>query len=144
MNKFRFTTLTAGIVACIYIPAFSQLEIVERLPDEIFVANWEPVFRNKIVSYVQLPGDSLEYKKVKVYAQYQPKHDITKQEELSKYKDLTRLRYLGAVLIRTGRSFTTLLDDSVLGVENTILRVEDRLINNEAYPPDRETIVIIR
>ncbi|WP_169720048.1 hypothetical protein [Dyadobacter alkalitolerans] len=105
--------------------------MIERLPEDAYVVDWEPVYRNRIVSYVQLPGDSLEYRKVKVYVVYKPKTDVAKNEEPVKYQDLIRLRYLGAVLIATGRKFSQLLDNSVLGVENTNLTTQDQLVNNE-------------
>ena len=131
MKKARFIIITAGLITGFFAPAFPQVEIIERLPDDSYVANWEPVFRKKIVSYVQLPGDYAEYKKVKVYVTYRPKPHIGKEEEMFKYKDLTRQRYLGAELIRTGRTFSKLLDDSVLAVENASLTTEDQLLNNE-------------
>ncbi|MCE6991141.1 hypothetical protein [Dyadobacter sp. CY323] len=131
MKKLRFATLTAGILTGFCVPVFSQVEIVERLPTEAYVTNWEPVFRNMIVSYVQLPGDSLEYRKVKLYVLYKPKFNKAKEEEPYKYNDLARLRYLGAVLIRTGRKFSNILDNSVLGIENTNLTTQDQLLNNE-------------
>jgi hypothetical protein len=132
MKRSIISLLAASMFAGVSLPAFSQAEFIEHLPDSTYVANWEPIYRNRIVSYVQLPGDSSEYKKVKIYVFYRPIQSITQQEEFLKYRDLRRQRYLGAVLIRTGRTFSKLLDDSVLGVENLNLRVEDQLINNEA------------
>lgn len=132
MDKMKNTFLTAGIFIAATLPAFCQSEIIERLPDSAYVANWQPLYRNMIVSYVQLPGDAAEYKKVKVYVQYMPKPGIAKEEEQLKFGDLSRKRYLGAVLFRTGRRFNTILDDSVLGLENVNLTVEDQLINNES------------
>ncbi|MCF0061756.1 hypothetical protein MUK70_21175 [Dyadobacter chenwenxiniae] len=131
MKQCRFIPLTLAIIVGFCVPAFSQIEIVERLPKDAYVVNWEPVFRNIIASYVQLPGDSLEYRKVKIYVLYKPRANRVHEEEPYKYNDLTRLRYLGAVLIRTGRKFTKILDNSVLGVENFHLTTEDQLLNNE-------------
>ncbi|MCF0074188.1 hypothetical protein LZD49_27135 [Dyadobacter sp. CY261] len=131
MKTGRFVRLTAGVLVSFGIRAFGQVEIVEHLPEDTYVANWQPVFFEKIVSYVQLPGDPSEYKKIKTYVMYRAKQNIEKVEELLKFEDLTRQRYLGAFLVRTGRTFTTLLDNSVLGVENTNLTTQDQLINNE-------------
>jgi len=133
MGYLKNTLLTTGMLLGVSVPAFSQVEIIERLPDSAYVANWRPVYRNMIVSYVQLPGDSAEYKKMKLYVQYLPKPGITREEEQLKQEDLGKRRYLGAILLRTGRRFAKLLDDSVLGLENINLRIEDLLFNKESF-----------
>ncbi|MCE7065191.1 hypothetical protein [Dyadobacter sp. CY326] len=130
MKIFKFIAITVSILG-FYIPVFSQVHIIERIPDESYISNWSPVFRKLIVSYVQLPGDSLEYKKVDIYVQYKPGPNLPIVDDLSKYNDLIRFRYLGAVLILTGRRFNRILDDSVLGIENSNLTIQDQLLNNE-------------
>ncbi len=97
------------------------------------------MFLKRIVSYVQLPGDPSEYRKVKMYVLYWAKPDIGRAEEMLKIGDLARQRYLGAFLEPTGRTFSTLLDDSVLGIENTNLTTQDQLINNEMMSAAQDT-----
>ncbi|MCF2502405.1 hypothetical protein L0663_03380 [Dyadobacter sp. CY107] len=131
MKKYKFIILTATLFAGFCVPAHAQVEMIERLPEEAYLTNWEPVFSDRIVSYVQLPGDSLEYRKVRQYVKYRPKKNTAHAEKLKNYQDLSRVRYLGSVLIRTGRKFSRILDDSVLGIENTNLSTKDQLTNNE-------------
>ncbi|MCF0055033.1 hypothetical protein [Dyadobacter sp. CY356] len=139
MKKTRFLIVTIGLTACFFTNAFCQTEVVEHMPDEAYVVNWQPLFLKKIVSYVQLPGDSLEYKKIKTYVRYRAKSNMEKDEELLKTEDLSRTRYLGAYLVPTGRTFSILIDDSVLGVENTNLNTRDQLMNNETVSVNLET-----
>lgn len=131
MKPKRVFRLTLGFLLCICVQAFCKSEIVEHLPNEAYVENWEPFYVKRIVSYVQLPGDSLEYRKIKMYVKYRAKVGIGKNEQVLKLEELTRLRYLGAYLVPTGRRFDAILDDSVFGIENTKLTTQDQLMNNE-------------
>ncbi|MCF2446679.1 hypothetical protein L0657_22165 [Dyadobacter sp. CY345] len=131
MKTVSIAILMVGVLGCLGTEAFCQTKKIEHLPDEEYAANWQPVFYKKIVSYVQLPGDPLEYRKIDSYVFYRAKPDIDKKEEQLKSGDLKRQRYLGPHLEKTGRTFIKLLDDSVLGVENKNLTTQDQLMNNE-------------
>ncbi|MCE7042871.1 hypothetical protein [Dyadobacter sp. CY312] len=128
----------AGLLAFTYALTFCQPQVVEHLPDDAWVANWQPVFFKRIISDVQLPDDSAEYKKTKIYVIYRAMEKIDKSEELLKQGDLSRRRYLGAFLSRTGRIFSTLLDYSVLGREDINLTTNDQLTNNEMMSAGKE------
>lgn len=115
------------ILVCL-LPFFSfSQEIRERIPDSSYTVGWTPHYKQLIVSYVHLPNDSNEYKKVKIYLKYTPNRyeRITQQ----KSKDLSRLRYLGTFLKPTGKKSTPPIEP----VENPNLRTIDVLLNNENF-----------
>lgn len=101
--------LLTFLLSMTYLSVTAQVEFVERQPKNV------KEFRYHIVSYVQLPNDSCEYKRIKIYAIAE------------------RSYYLGDYLQKTGRKFKTLIGNEVLGKENDNLTVTDRLLNNENY-----------
>lgn len=113
------------------LPAYCQeVEIVKHQPNEEYVKGWISVFKYVPVSYVQLPGDSLEYKKIKIYVKYVPGQEITPEEHIRK-KELNTLIFLGSYLQKTGKVLRSTVPDGELGIENKSLTITDRLLANE-------------
>jgi hypothetical protein len=106
--------------------SFSQ-ELIERLPDSTETVGYYPKYTHRIISYVQFPGDSIEYQTIGNYVQYLPKvgHDAKIRP------DLIRRRYLGNTLQKTKRKLPVLKGDTPKEV--TDLRLIDWLLNNENF-----------
>lgn len=116
------------IILLLFLPFFSySQEIRERIPDSTYTAGWTPRYKQLIVSYVHLPSDSNEYKKIKIYLKYTPNRYERIDEQ--KAKDLTRLRYLGTFLKPTGKKSAPPIEPT----ESPNLRVIDVLLNNENF-----------
>lgn len=103
------------------LPCFSQQW--EKHP--LIPPNYHAEYTQRIISYVQLPNDSSEYRKVQVFVRVLP------NDNYPILPDLARNRLINIYLQKTGRKFRTLLDDGSLGREGDNLRVTDRLLNAE-------------
>lgn len=82
----------------------------------------------RIISYVQLPNDSSEYRKIQVYVQLLPN-----PEHVDINRSIMRRRLTGAYLEKTGKKFKVLLNDGSLGREDNNLTLIDRLLNQENF-----------
>ncbi len=116
-----------------------QAQVWEKI--EIDTVHFYPVFMYSIQSYVQLPGDSLEYQKIGIHVQIKPKveHEDKKRSVRGRKtaksalvpQTWVRNAYLGTYLKPSGRKFKTLIGNEVLGIENKNLTMMDKLLNAE-------------
>ncbi len=102
-------------------PCFSQQW--EKHP--LIPPGYHTEYTQRIISYVQLPNDSSEYKKIQVFVRVLP------NENQPLLPDLARKRLINVYLQKTGRKYDTLLEDGSLGREDENLTVMDRLLNAE-------------
>ena len=103
------------------LPCFSQQW--EKHP--LIPPNYHAEYTKRITSYVQLPNDSSEYRKIQVFVRVLP------NENSPIIPDLARKRLINIFLQKTGRKYDTLLNDGSLGREDENLTVMDRLLNAE-------------
>lgn len=115
------------LIAFLFFPLLSHAQELWEKPPPPTTGYHEKITR-RIISYVQLPNDSSEYRKIQVYVQLLPD-----SEHVTLNRSIMRRRLTGAYLEKTGKKFKTLLNDGSLGREDNNLTLIDRLLNQENF-----------